>query len=71
MILDWTQVVKRLTMHRHRLKMSKQEMIEFIKAHYDKPFSQFSDTEVIEFGKMLKQASTKQDLYNIKKRQGN
>ena len=58
MEIEWNVIVERLSYHRQRLKLSKQEVINYITQKYDTVFWKLTDEQIVELGKFMASCQT-------------
>ncbi len=59
---DYFQLLERLKHHRERLKISKPEMIAYIKRKYGRSFYKLEDDEIYDLGVAMAKCQDKIDL---------
>lgn len=62
MEIEWSVIIERLSYHRKRLELSKQEVISYITAKYDTVFWKLTDAQILELGKFMASCKTKDDF---------
>lgn len=67
MEIEWSVIIDRLSYHRQRLKLSKEEVISYITQKYNTVFWKLTDEQVVELGKFMASCQNAEDFTcNIK-----
>jgi len=62
MEIEWSIIIDRLSHHRQRLKLSKEEVINYITQKYNTVFWKLTDEQVVELGKFMASCKTADDF---------
>lgn len=63
--IEWKDLLDRLSHHRERLFLSKEEVADYIKSKYGKGFWKLTNDEILELGKTMSECKTGSDFFAL------